>query len=198
VNIKQVISLTGLIAAAAGISPLALAQDSGWYLGASAGQAKVKDLCPSSLPVGSSCDDNSGAYGVFAGYKANKFLGAELGYAYLGETNASASGITNTVKAQGVELLGVGAIPFNPHFEIYGKVGVFFWDRKDSCAGTSCVFGSQSGTGSDLTYALGAQFNFSRYYGMRFQYQRYQNVGDENTTGKNDVDVLSVSVLFRF
>lgn len=128
----------------------------------------------------------------------NRYIGAELGYAYLGETSAFASGITETVKAQGLELLAVGAIPLNPNFEIYGKVGVFFWDLKDSCTGAPCVFGSQNETGSDLTYALGAQFNFARNYGMRLQYQRYQDVGDEATTGKSDVDVLSVGIVFKF
>jgi OOP family OmpA-OmpF porin len=187
-----------LIAAAAGNSPLALAQDGGWYLGAGAGQSNARDSCPSQIPVGVSCDDTSTAYSVFGGYMFNRYIGAELGYAYLGETSAFASGITETIKVQGLELLAVGAIPINPHFEIYGKVGVFFWDLKDSCTGISCTYGSQNETGSDLTYALGAQFNFSRNYGMRLQYQRYQDVGEEATTGKSDIDVLSISILFKF
>jgi hypothetical protein len=33
---------------------------------------------------------------------------------------------------------------------------------------------------------------------MRLQYQRYQDVGEEATTGKSDIDVLSISLLFRF
>lgn len=143
-NIKQAIALTGLVAATAGISPLAFAQDSGWYVGASAGQSKAKDSCPSFVASGNSCDDTSSAYGVFGGYQVNKYLGTELGYTDLGE--AKASGVnTVTAKAKGVELLGVGTIPIKPQFEVYGKVGVFFWDLKASCAGTCSGFGPGGG-----------------------------------------------------
>lgn len=196
-NFKQAVALTGLVAATAGISSPAFAQDSGWYLGASAGQANVKDLCPDQIPVGISCDDTSGAYGVFGGYQFNRYLGAELGYAYLGETEVSDSVTTLTHRAQGFELLGVGTVPINPQFEVYGKLGVFFWDVKQRCAGT-CIFGSQSETGSDLTYGLGATFNFSKNVGVRVQYQRYQDVGKEATTGESDIDFFSVGILFKF
>ena len=197
-NIKQAIALTGLFAAAAGLSPLAFAQDSGWYVGASVGQSKVKDFCPSLLLVGESCDDVGTSYGGFGGYQVNKYFGAELGYIDLDEFKASASGITETVKVKGVELLGVGTIPINPHFEVYGKVGVYYWDLKDSCAGTSCLFASQSETGTELTYGLGAKFNFTKNVGLRVQYQRYKDVGDEATTGKSDIDLLSLGVVFKF
>lgn len=195
-NFKRAIALTGLIAAAAGISPLALAQDGGWYLGAGAGQSKGKDSCPSQIAVGASCDDTSTAYGIYGGYMLNRYIGAELGYAYLGEVTASGPGLSQTFKSQGLEVLAVGAIPLNPQFEIFGKVGVFFWDLKETCVG--CTYSSRSETGSDLTYAFGAQFNFSRNYGMRLQYQRYQDVAFEATTNKTDIDVLSISLLFKF
>jgi OmpA-OmpF porin, OOP family len=198
VNIKQAIALTGLIAATAGISPLAFAQDSGWYVGASAGQSKVKDFCPNPVAVGTSCDDTSGTYGVFGGYQFNRYLGAELGYTDFGENKVFGSGAAVTWKVKGLELLGVGIIPINPYFEIYGKVGAFLWDVKQSCTGASCLYSSQSETGSDLTYALGAQFNFTRNISARVQYQRYQDVGDQATTGKSDMDLLSFGIVFRF
>jgi OOP family OmpA-OmpF porin len=198
VNIKQVIALTGLIAAAAGISPLAFAQYSGLYLGGSAGQSKVKDYCAKSLPVGASCDDRSSAFSAFLGNQFNRYLGIEVGYSDLGEFNASGTGTTLTNKVKGVEFLGVGTIPINPQFEVYGKVGAFSWEAKRSCSGASCVFSSQKETGTELTYALGAQFNFSRNIGARVQLQRYQDVGEDATTGKSDIDVLSVGIVFKF
>lgn len=197
-NIRQAIALTGLVAATAGISSPAFAQDSGWYLGASAGASKVKDFCPDLIPVGTSCDETSAAYGVFGGYQFNRFLGAELGYTDLGEAETSAAGITETLKVKGFEALGVGTIPIHPRFEVYGKVGVFLWDLKDKCEGISCTFSSLSETGSDLTYGLGVKFNFSKNAGMRVQYQRYKDVGKESTTGESDIDVYSVGVVFNF
>jgi len=203
VTIKHAIVLTGLVTAAA-VSPLSVAQDSGWYLGASAGQSKAKDACPDQIPVGLSCDDTSGAYSVFGGYQVNKYLGAEFGYTYLGEIKVSAPGISETDKAWGFELLGVGTIPINPQFEVYGKAGVFFWDYEADCTGASCPLSSLSETGTDFTYALGAKFNFTRNVGVRVQYQRYKDIGVDTTIGgvsvnaKSDVDVISVGVVFKF
>lgn len=197
-NIKQATALTGLVAATVGISLPAFAQDSGWYLGASVGASKTKDFCPNQIAVGASCDETSSAYGVFGGYQFNRYLGAELGYTDLGEAEAAVPGITETIKVRGVQALAVGAIPINPQFEVYGKVGAFLWDFKDKCEGASCTFSSLSETGSDLTYGLGAKFNFSKNAGMTVQYQRYQDVGKEATTGENDIDVYSVGIVFKF
>jgi OOP family OmpA-OmpF porin len=198
VNIKQAIALTGLVAATAGISPLAFAQDSGWYLGASGGQSKGKDSCPSLIPVGTSCDDTGSTYSVFGGYQVIKYIGVELGYTDLGKSELSGSGITNTTRVKGVELLGVGTIPITPQFEVYGKVGAFSWNLKESCTGATCTFSSRSETGTDLTYGLGAKFNFTKNVGVRVQYQRYKDVGNDATTGKNDIDSLSLGIVFKF
>ena len=197
-NIKKAIALAGLVAATANISPLAFAQDSGWYLGASGGQSIVKDSCPSTLAVGVTCDDRSSAYSIFGGYQFNKYLGAELGYNDLGEVSASDSVTTEDVRTQGVELLGVGTIPITAHLEIYGKVGAFFWNLKDSCNGTSCLFSSQTETGTALTYGLGAQYNFAKTFGMRLQYQQYQDIGNVTTTGETDIDLVSLGILIMF
>ena len=196
-NSKQAIALTGLVAATAGVSPLAFAQDSGWYLAVNLGQSNAKNGCPNLVAAGQSCDDISSAYGVFGGYQFNKYLGAEAGYTYLGEFTASQSAMDLTNKVKGYELLGVGTFPINPQFEVYGKVGAFFWNVKESCTGT-CTFNSQTETGNKLTYALGAQYNFTKNVGGRVQYQRYQDVGNASTTGQSDYDVLSVGVVFKF
>ena len=95
-----------------------------------------------------------------------------------------------------MESLAVGTIPLNQYFEVYGKVGAFFWDVNQSCTGT-CTFSSQTETGVDLTYGLGAQVNFSKLVAARAQYQRYKDVGNEATTGKRDVNILSLGIVFK-
>lgn len=197
-NIKQAIALSGLVAAAACISPLALAQDWGWYLGASGGQSDVKDFCQNPVPVGTSCDNTGSSYTVFGGLQFNKFLGVELGYTDISQNKASDAVTTVTWKVKGVELLGVGSLPVNQYFEVYGKVGVFFWDLDDGCTGAPCTFSSRSETGADLTYGFGAQVNFSKSVAARAQYQRYKDVGNEATTGTSDINILSLGILFRF
>jgi len=179
-KIKRAIALTALVAAAAGISPLAVAQDSGWYIGAIAGQSNFKDC------TAPNCDDSDTAIGVFGGYQFHKNFGAEVGYTDLGETSApgfASAGVT------GFELVGVGRFPISERFSLYGKLGFFRWDVDSA---------GQSDSGSDLTYALGVQWNFTKRLGFRAQYQVYKDVGDSATTGSTDVDVLGVGVVFKF
>jgi len=179
-KIKRAIALTALVAAAAGISPLAVAQDSGWYIGAMAGQSNFKD-CNSS-----NCDDSDTALGIFGGYQFHKNFGAELGYTDLGET--SAPGFVDA-EAKGFELVGVLSFPITERFSLYGKLGFFRWDV-DS--------GPLSESGTDPTAALGVQWNFTKQLGFRAQYQVYKDIGDSATTGTTDVDVIGVGVVFKF
>ena len=106
-KIKRAIALTALVAAAAGISPLAVAQDSGWYIGAMAGQSNFKDC------TAPNCDDSDTALGIFGGYQFHKNFAAELGYTDLGK--ASAPGFADA-EATGFELVGVGSFPLTERF----------------------------------------------------------------------------------
>lgn len=53
-------------------------------------------------------------------------------------------------------------------------------------------------TNTDLTYGFGGQFNVSPQVGIRAEWQRYTNMGDNATIGESDVDVMSLGVIVRF
>lgn len=206
-KIKRAIALIGFITAGAGTGLPALAQDSGWYAGASAGWSTARDYCPNAIPVGSSCDDSGGAYSVFGGYQFIKYLGIELGYVDLGKVGASAPalGISETIKARGFELSGVGTLPIGSRFELYAKAGLYVLDVDYACSGSGCTsISSLSETASDFTYGVGAIVSFSKNIGLRVQYQRYQDVGFDTTIGsvaikaKDDVDAFTLGLMFRF
>lgn len=204
-KIKRAIALIGLIAAGAGTGLPAFAQDSGWYAGASAGWSKYTDNCPNAIPVGASCDDSGGAYSVFGGYQFIKYLGVELGYVDLGKAGAAtpAAGTTETIKARGLELLGVGALPIGSRFELYAKAGVYVVDVDYACSGCTSI-SSLSETATDFTYGLGAIVSFSKNIGLRLQYQRYKDVGFDTAIGstaikaKGDIDAFTLGLIFRF
>jgi opacity protein-like surface antigen len=50
---------------------------------------------------------------------------------------------------------------------------------------------------ANLSYGLGAQYDFARNATLRFEWQHYVSVGDANT-GEFDIDLYSVGLLFRF
>ena len=185
-NLKsgQLVSVAFVLALAAASTP-ALSQDAGWYAGISFGQSKVKDLCTGLGGLGiTSCDDKDTALTVFGGYQINKNFGVELGYVTLGEVSATAPGVTVTAEAKGFELVGVGTVPLNQKFSLFGKLGFFRWDVDASAPGVST---SESGT--DLTYGFGVKYDFTTKFAVRGYWQKYNDV---------DVQVMGVSAVFKF
>ena len=195
---------TGLLAASAlAFSPLSQAQMTGqWYAGVGVGQSKAKDACTDAASVGiTSCDDSDTAARIFGGYKFNKNFAAEVGYADLGK--GKASGVVLSLpasaewKATAWDFVAVGILPINQQFSILGKLGITSWSV-DLNVNASGLSGSESASGTDTTYGVGVQYDFSNQFGLRAEWQQYSSLGDDNTTGKSDVDVMSVSALIRF
>lgn len=191
--------LSAALVAAAIVPPAALAQDAGFYLGGSFGQSKSNDTCDDTAGA-ASCDDNDSAWRVFGGYQFNRFIAAELGYADLG-TPASASGTLSGLafvadaEITAWDLVAVGSYPIG-RFSIHGKLGLYRAETEitGSIAGISR---STSDTNTDITFGAGAGFSITNNLKVRAEWQRYQNVGGDST-GEDDIDVLSVGVLWRF
>lgn len=184
----------------AGLAGPAAAQDVGFYVGAALGQAEHKDACAGAT----TCDDKDTAWKIIAGYQFNRNLAVELGYADLGESTASGvvSGVNVSVRAEltAWEVVAVGSLPLMDRLAIYGKLGLFRGEVDLSATGTLGGFtasGSGSDSNTDLTFGFGVRYDFTRNLAVRAEWQRYPDVGGDNT-GESDVDLLSVGVLFRF
>jgi len=188
---------TALFALVAISTPALSQQDTGWYAGLGLGQSEANDACTGIAGPGISCDEKDTYWKIFGGYQLNKNFGFELGYVQLGEATASFAGFGSaSIEAKGFELLGVGTLPINQQFSVFGKLGFFRWDV-DFKDGTGLV-GNASDSGTDLTYGFGVQYSFTKNVALRAEWQRYNDVGEANTTGKADVDTLGVSVVIRF
>jgi OOP family OmpA-OmpF porin len=190
----------GLLLAVAVASPV-IAQETHWYVGASAGQAKYKGACNGS-PV--SCKDHDTAWKLFGGYQFNQNFGAEVGYTDLGK--AKLNGITSGVSvdaslaATAWELLGVGTLPLGQGFGLYGKAGLYRAETKLSATAAIPGFSASSSgkdKNSDLTFGFGGRYDITKAIGARAEWQRYRKVGGNNTD-KGDINVLSVGLLFSF
>jgi OmpA-OmpF porin, OOP family len=165
----------------------AFSQDVGFYAGFNFGQSKVSDFCNGFA----SCDDKDTALSIFGGYQVNRNFGVEIAYTDLGQASISGPGGNLRFEATGFEFLGVGTIPLTQQFSLYGKLGFFLWNA--DARGTVLGFPfSGSDDGTDLTFALGARYSFTRNLVGQLQWQRYADVADF------DVDVIGVGLLFRF
>jgi OmpA-OmpF porin, OOP family len=195
VRTKKLVA-TALLALAA-VPLCSLAQEPGWYAGVGLGMSNFKGACDGLSGPGISCDDKDTAFKLFGGYQVNPNFAVEFGYSDLGKTKADFAGFGSvSIAASGYEALAVAIAPINPQWSVFGKLGFFRWDA-DLNDGTG-LLGSASASGTDLTYGFGANYGFSKNGALRIEYQKYSDVGDENTTGSGDVDVIGVSAIYRF
>ena len=163
---KWLVSILG--AGALAVSGGAFAQAStsmspvpAFYIGAEIGQADTGD------------EDDIG-YKFLGGYQFSRNLAAEVAYGFLLDKN--------DVEITALELVAVGLWPIGNNFSLLGKLGFANWE-------VDSPVGAQDGT--DITWALGGQFDFARNLAFRFTWQRYETEPDET-------DFFNVGVIWKF
>ena len=172
-NFKKVrislICLSGLLLA----SPAAVfaGADSGFYIGAGAGEASVKD---------GPFDQSDSAYKIFGGYNIGfiPLVDFAVEGSYVDFGSPSENG--NTVEVTGLNAFGLAGLSFGP-FGVFAKAGVIDWDA-DSSGGDD--------SGTDPAYGLGARFALGSF-AVRAEYEVYDL---ENA----DVEMISVSGVYTF
>jgi OmpA-OmpF porin, OOP family len=160
---KWFVSMLG--AAAMAVSGAALAQAPAvpaFYIGAEVGQGDAGE------------EDDLG-YKFLGGYQFHRNFAAEVGYGILVDKG--------DVEVTTLELVGVGMFPLGNHFSIVGKLGFANWEFDGP--------GGVNQDGTDLTWGVGVQWDFSRNLGLRAMWQRYE-------TDPEETDFLNIGVLWRF
>lgn len=202
-----------LVALAAAISPLAMAQDGGWYGGVNVGQSRAlidDEKITSGLKSGgltaTSIDDKDRDIGLklFGGYQFNRNIAVEGGYFNLGKMGYTATTVpTGTLKGemkvQGLNLDLVGTVPFSEKFSAFGRVGLTYADTKDSFSGTGAVNvrdPSPSKQDANYKFGVGLQYDFTKALAMRVEAERYRI--NDAVGNKGDIDLVSVGLIFRF
>lgn len=178
------------------ILSIAQSNDHKIYVGGHIGQAKAQSSCDGLAGTGISCDDTDTSWKVLGGYKFSRNFAAELGYIDFGEIKASAPGVSVSFKSHAFDLVGIGILPVVDRFSVYGKLGVYH-GTVDGHAAVGAASADVSDDATDLTFGFGAAFDIMRQVALRAEWQRYNDVGGSDT-GKDDIDVMSVGLLFRF
>lgn len=151
----------------------AMAQDSGFYIGAGVGQfgLDIEDF-----------SDEDTAFKGLVGYDFNRYFAAELEY-FDGGT-VEDFGISLDVS--GFNLSLKAAWPFTDQFSVYGKVGMVAWevDAKGLVEG--------SDDGNDFSWGVGAGYAFTPNFAVRVEYQGFE-IEDTDTA-----DLISAAVVWKF
>lgn len=182
-NIKNTLlaaAVTALILPAS-----AFASDPGFYLGGKIGAASTDDRW---------IDDSDTSFGVYGGYRFNPYFALEGEYTDFGNLEVDLSDLEiNNARAEprtwGVR--AVGFVPITPNLELLGSIGLHSFDLDPSDEeGFREIVGTKSST--DLTYGIGAQYNFAGRMSLRTQYTRYE-FKDAGSS-----DEISLGLHFRF
>jgi OOP family OmpA-OmpF porin len=214
-NTKLLISTGLALSLTAGAIPFAMAanykaSDQAMYIGLSGGQSITQAdggdissaLSNSGLaPTGSSLDDTDTAWKLYLGYQFNPNFAVEGGYVDMGKFDFSSTTAGGSLSGElktknGVFIDAVGIIPLQNNFSIFGKLGLYSVKSELSGSGAGGSVSASHTTG-DVTYGIGAGYDFTRNLAARLEWERFNKVGD-NRTAEADLDMVSVGVVYKF
>jgi OOP family OmpA-OmpF porin len=187
VVVASALALSGLLAATQ-----ASAQA---FVGASIGQSDVDEDITAGLITSGSVDSKDNAFKVFGGYMFNRHFGVEGAYVDLGEVSYSGSFGSAAVNGGKVETTGfnvaaLGSYPVTEEFSVFGKIGLFIWEAEASDTTGGVPF-SQKTDGTDISFGLGLNYQFTRNLGVRAEWERFK-------LDEADADLISVGIVWRF
>jgi len=215
----HIVALLGLVA---GINAgMAQAADTGFYGYVSVGHAESdrKDQADTALrnsgitAMTSSADDTDTGYKLQLGYQFNRNFAVEGGYVKLGKYNYKAASTAPVVATRDADIdidgwnIGVvGRLPLTEQFAAFGKLGAVYSETDYSCRGTGIACTNPNRTAQETTayYGLGLDWNFSRNWFARAEYEVFADVGESlNSTGttgttRADVNLASVGIGYKF
>ena len=187
----------GLVLACAASLPAA-AQEVGYYLGGSLGQAEAKGTCSdinvlvTGIGTVASCDQKDNGFKIFGGYRVNRNFAVEASYFDYGafKANGQTFGVPFTLSADasawGAAALGI--LPVSERFSMFGKVGLLMTDMSAAAAGVGGAFAEDS-EDTGLHIGAGAMLNLTSNVAIRAEWER----NDEA-----EIDMISVGIQVRF
>ena len=101
-----------------------------------------------------------------------------------------------SLEAYGWDLSAVATIPVGGGLGVLGRLGVYRARTTLDQEGSFFAATHEGGTVSGWTYGAGLSYSLGRL-GLRAEWQRYDNIG-ATSIGKDEIDVFSLGVLFRF
>ena len=214
-TLKQASGMLGLAALAAFSAPSALAQDSGWYLGANVGRsgttiddARIRSgLLGQALGTVSIVDrDRDTGYKVFGGWQVNRNIGVEAGYFNLGHfgytANTTPPGTLNgDIRLRGLNLDLVGTLPLFGRLSALGRVGVTSIQARDAFSATGAASvpyasANPSQRSTELKLGLGLSYAFTDSLSMRAEMERYRL--RDAVGNRGHADLYSIGLVYRF
>jgi OOP family OmpA-OmpF porin len=185
------------------VSTSVFAQESKWYMGASAGQTKFDTGI---TPITASLDDKDSGFKIFGGYDIDENFSVEAHYVDFGEASLSgtngqtfridgttyqfnsAASIKSKASAWGVAV--IAGIPVTESVRPFAKVGFNRVSNELTVTGTTATSTKENSTES--LYGVGVEYSLTKAIALRIEYEIHN--GDDDAEAK----LLSAGLKFRF
>lgn len=126
---------------------------------------------------------------VGGGYQVHPAVAVEVDYLMGGKFTQNVFGFSAETQLNALQIQAVGHYTVTNEFSAYAKAGIAHNSFKQTVVLPFFGATTATATSNDLTYAIGAKYNFTKDIAGRVQYQE---------TGISSVNVLSVGATFNF
>lgn len=152
--------------------------------------------------------DNTTVLNLRGGYRFNNYLGLELAYWDLGQTEGdflakverknAATTVEGSLESsyQTWALAMLASWPVHRRVSLNGKLGVHRWQHRFELRGNGAnqsVEGSQTDSGYSWLWALGFELTATSWLGFDFYWQRFGGIEQQD-----GIDVKALGIIFRF
>ena len=159
--------------------------------------------------VPTTVDDKGDGLKLYLGWQPIRYFSLEVGYTDFGRASTYSTLLSPTSRdtasvqwdGYGVDVSALGSWWIGDRFSLYARGGASAWDVEckiveDGTAGYRPR--SSSETGISPLAGAGVAVRFVPQGTLRFEFQRYFDVGGDEVGGKVDVDVVSVGAHYHF
>lgn len=175
-------------------------------------EAELAASLTSATVTGVSIDDGDTGYRLFFGKRFMPHFAVELGYADLGDVDATVNASTLDVPAylqqfannvpvapSGITIdavtewtfadFGMEGGEWTNNLSVHGRLGLFMWETEVEYASGGVTY-SNDDDGTDIRFGVGAGWKFNENVSARFDYDMY--------SATTDVDMISLGVVYSF
>ena len=194
----SLIATTACLLFFAGFVQAAPPEAPGWYVGADAGFSQLL------YPNGAELDSNS--YGAHGGYRINRYLAIEAGYADLGSyrfendcppgfaCNPESVPVRVHLTAKRADIAALGILPMGESFDAYARLGYGRARFSESVKPGLYAADEFSSTTDEMTYGVGVRMHFKSSWSLRLQWDRLPGI----STYRLDIESYWLGAEYRF
>jgi hypothetical protein len=167
-----------------------------YFFGGSLGQSDVDDSVATGLITSGTIDGKDNAFKLFGGGFFSPSFGAELAYVDLGKVGYRGDFFGTPVADGSVGIWGynvaaLARLPVTERLEVFGKLGVFLWEREDNDVTGGTPFSSTTRGWDGGSFGVGASWRFTANLAARVEWERFPVDND-------DARLLSLGLQYSF